>query len=425
VDEAASAAGAPAVADRWGPIVAAVAVALFFASWGGIHYGFYKQTTIEDTGIYERYGDAMVNGAAPYRDFAVEYPPAALPVFAAPSLVAQAGDISAYRQAFEALMSLLGAAAAGVVAFLLLGEHAGRGRIAFGIGLASLAPLAIGSVILSRFDLWPALLTVVALALFVEGRERLGSGVLGTALAAKLYPGVLLPLALVRVWRRSGAREAGVCAGIFVGVAAAWYVPFVAISPGGVWHSISVQTSRPLQLESLGSSILLAAHQVFGISLTMRSGHGSQNLAGTAPDVLAALQTVLQLTALVYVWWTFASGEPTRARFLRSSAAAVCAFVALGKVLSPQFLIWLIPLVPLVRGRRLVVAGSLFLAAMILTQVEFPYRYWALALDFAAVPSWVVFARDLVLVALLAVLALPGVPRIFTAGSPHRNDGRP
>ena len=51
------------------------------------------------------------------------------------------------------------------------------------------------------------------------------------------------------------------------------------------------------------------------------------------------------------------------------------AFVALGKVLSPQFLIWLVPLVPLVRGRRGLAAAAMLGAAMLLTQAWFPDRY--------------------------------------------------
>jgi hypothetical protein len=74
-------------------------------------------------------------------------------------------------------------------------------------------------------------------------------------------------------------------------------------------------------------------------------------------------------------------------------------------VLSPQYLLWLIPLVPLVRGRRGLVATALLTAALVLTQVWFPQRYFAYALDFRL--AGVVLARDFVLVALLAVLAWP------------------
>jgi hypothetical protein len=43
----------------------------------------------------------------------------------------------------------------------------------------------------------------------------------------------------------------------------------------------------------------------------------------------------------------------------------------------------------------------------VLTQLWFPYRYWRLALQQDAIASWLVFARDLVLVGLVLVLAMP------------------
>ena len=83
-------------------------------------------------------------------------------------------------------------------------------------------------------------------------------------------------------------------------------------------------------------------------------------------------------------------------------------------MLSPQFLIWLLPLVPLVRGRRGLAASGVLALALLLTQLWFPYRYWDLALRQDATASWLVFIRDLVLVALVAVLAIPRRERART-----------
>ena len=49
----------------------------------------------------------------------------------------------------------------------------------------------------------------------------------------------------------------------------------------------------------------------------------------------------------------------------------------------------------------------MLVACLVLTQIWFPYRYWSLALDFDAVASWLVLARDLGLLVLLAVLLWP------------------
>ena len=389
------------------PLAAAATLAalvLLVVSWGALHRGFFTRHQIVDTPIYQRYGAAIDDGRLPYRDFRIEYPPGALPVFALPAL----GDVAfdTFRRRFEALMLFLGELTLLSVAVALVALGAGTKRLLGALAFVALAPLALGPVVLSRFDLWPAALATLALAALVSGRLRLGHLALGAAVAAKLYPAVLVPLALTYVWRREGRREALVCGGILAAALALVFVPFAVLSPDGLWHSFWQQGSRPLQIESLGAGLLLAGHQLFDLGVTMRSSHGSQNLAGSGADALAAVQTVLQIAALAAVWILYARGPADRERLVQASAAALVAFVAFGKVFSPQFLIWLVPVVPLVAGRRGLVASALLGAALVLTQVWFPYRYWDLALHFGALESWLVLVRDLVLVALLVLLTV-------------------
>jgi hypothetical protein len=398
----------------WGraALAALVATAVFAAAWSVVHYGFYADNHIVDTPVYQRYGDAIVDGHVPYENFTVEYPPAALPAFALPSLIVSRGaSQDSYDRAFGLLMAICGAAAVALVAVTLVRDRTGPARLVAGCALAALAPLALGSVVLTRFDLWPAALVAAALALLVTGRDRLALGALGLGIAAKVYPLALLPIFVAYVWKRYGRGRALIGLGIAAAVVGACVLPFVALSPHGVWASSLRQTSRPLQIETLGSGLLLALHQVFGLHISMVSSHGSQNLAGRLPDALAIVQGVIEVAVIVGIWIWFARGPAEPGRLFRACAAAVCAFVVFGKVLSPQFLIWLVPLVALVRGRRGLTAGGALVACLVLTQLWFPYRYWRLALHFDALASWLVLIRDLGLVALLAVLVWPSHDR--------------
>jgi Glycosyltransferase family 87 len=384
------------------------AIALFVLAWTLLHVGFYKHKQVIDTPVYQRYGNAIADGKVPYRDFAVEYPPGALPMFALPGL-AEPGknqQVSAgFRRTFETLMWMCGAVALLAMAVVLRVLRRSDLNVWAALCFAAVAPLLLGSVILSRFDLWPAAICVAALAALVSNRLRLGHALLGLGITAKLFPVVFVPLGVAYVWKRVGRREALICLALLAGVVGAIFLPFVVLSPGGVWHSLSVQLSRPLQVESLGASLLLVGHHVFGFGLAGETSHGSQNVAGSAAGVLAVATTALQVGVLGWIWASFARGRGDREALVRSTAAALCAFVALGKVLSPQFLIWLIPIVPLVRGRRGLWASALLAAALALTQVWFPFRYFRLALHFEAGLSWVLLARDLALVALTVLLA--------------------
>jgi uncharacterized membrane protein len=348
----------------------------------------------------------MLDGQVPYRDFRVEYPPAALPVFLLPAIGDHHDELT-YRNTFERLMALCGVLAVAGAALALIALRAGSERMLAALGFVALAPLALGSVILTRFDLWPTALAVLGLAAILFARERLGLGVLGLAAAAKIFPVVLVPPALAYVWRRRGRREAIVCAAFCAGVVALCFLPFVALSPGGVWDSLHRQADRPLQIESLGSSFLLVAHQLGWYTVHLNLSHGSQNQGGSLPEALGAVQSLLQAAVVIALWVVFARGPATPERLVRYSAACVAAFVALGKVLSPQFLIWLLPLVPLVRGRRGLLASAVLAVALVLTQLWFPFHYWALALRLDARASYLVFARDLVLLVLVAALVWP------------------
>jgi len=153
---------------------------LFAAVWAVLHYGFYADNGIVDTPVYQRYGDAIVDGQVPYDDFSVEYPPAALPVFALPSVIVSRGaSLDDYDRAFGFLMAICGAAAIALVAYALVRDRAGPARVAVACAFVALSPLALGSVVLTRFDLWPAALVAGALALLLAGRDRLSLGVLG------------------------------------------------------------------------------------------------------------------------------------------------------------------------------------------------------------------------------------------------------
>ena len=85
--------------------------------------------------------------------------------------------------------------------------------------------------------------------------------------------------------------------------------------------------------EPRGSRLLLAAHHVAGVGLTWSSGHGSQNLDGGAASALATLSSVAGVLVVAAVWWWHARGPVSDDALVRACAAAVLAFVALGKVL--------------------------------------------------------------------------------------------
>src|SRR4029450_13061529 len=216
----------PAEAGRAGSAIA-LGLVLLTISWGLLHVGFWDRNPIIDTPVYQGYGEKILDGQVPYRDFDVEYPPAALPVFVLPALA----DEEDYGSAFELLMWVCAAAMIVLLATTLAAVGASSARLYGAAAFVGIAPLLIGSVILTRFDPWPAALPAGGLGALVTGRDRLGLGLLALATMAKLYPAILLPLALVWVAKRRGGRETAICPGGFLVVVAANERPCAAPPP--------------------------------------------------------------------------------------------------------------------------------------------------------------------------------------------------
>jgi Glycosyltransferase family 87 len=357
---------------------------------------------LSDVRLYARDARLIRGGDLPYRDFSFEYPPAALAPMLLPLYMSWR-----YATSFAVVMGVCGAGCIVAAASALRAVGAWPDRTWAALLAIGASPLILGSLFDTRFDLWPTLLAVGALAAVVRERPVVSGGLLGLGFAAKLWPAVLLPIAVVHLWRRRGQAGALAFVAAFLVVAAACFVPFAVLAPDGLHAMFSDQLGRPLQVESLGAAVLMAAQHLGMHPLTTVTSHGAQALRGRGAGLAADLSTACEVVCVLAVWILYArrrtmSGEMT----LLAAAAAVAALVAFDKVLSPQYLIWLVPFVPLVRGGRAVLAGALLLLALGLTQTWFPRHYWPLATDHAEPWTWYLLARDLVLIALAGVLIL-------------------
>jgi hypothetical protein len=374
-----------------------------------------EQGQLSDVGGYQQHATAIRAGQVPYRDFPFEYPPAALPPMLLPAYMSWS-----YATSFAVLMGVCGAACIAAAASALRAVGAGAERTWAVLLAIGVAPLVLGSLFDTRFDLWPTLLAVGALAALVGERPVLSGALLGLGFAAKLWPAVLLPIALVHLWRRKGRAAALAHLAAFVAVAAACFLPFAIIAPDGLGAMFSDQLGRPLQVESLGAAVLMAAEHLGMRPLATIDSHGAQALSGHGAGLAANLSTVLEISAVVAVWIVFARRrDPDCEAVLLAAAAAVAALIAFDKVLSPQYLIWLVPLVPLMYGRRGTIASGVLALALVATQVWFPFRYYDLRDLHDAFAAWLVLARDVWLLVLLAVLLVPlsraGPPSVPTA----------
>jgi len=387
--------------------------AVLVALWATVLVaGPLADTRVSDLYLYGTYARALNDGAAPYRDLALEYPPLALAPIWLPALPSE--DPSVYSIGFALLMLI--AMLATMVLTARLAEAGGRApssasallvwrpsrQALTAAWLVALSPLLCGAMLRTHFDLLPTAIVLAALLALVRDRSLLGFALLGVGAMTKLFPALVVPIAAAWLLGRGRTREAVLGVIAFAAVILAVSAPFAG---SGYVDAYTFHLERPVQIESAPASVLWA---IGGSTVTgdpvAPDRFKSNGLDGGAAREVSTAFLVAEVAALAWIVLRVFRRPQPRALVL-AAFAAVLAFAALGKVLSPQFLVWLVPFAAVAWAWGERAAAGLCAAAMALTLVEFPVRYWDLVDGERGVVAIVAARNALVLAALVTLLA--------------------
>jgi hypothetical protein len=349
---------------------------LYFAVANAIRGAPYDREVLllkrgESSPAFRRMPDADGHFHMPYAEVPFEYPALVLPFILLPAALAPSFD--AFALLFGALMGAL----------LLLALHLAiasvptRGsaeRAAMWMGGAALI-LAQGGLAIQRLDAIATLFLALALWAGTRRKPALLGLAIALAAAVKVTPLlVLVPLcaALPETWRTRRAALA-VLAGTTSGLALG-FLPMWLVTPRGFGEFLAYHTARGLQVESTYGTILAVAQSIAGAPSAATLSFGSYNLGGPLAAFFAHASSwiLLATTACfaVHVARAATRGPAVdeRAWPLLAMAAlggAVCIWL-FGKVFSPQYLTWGIPLAVGLAPRRIPIALG---AAMAVAQL--------------------------------------------------------
>jgi hypothetical protein len=362
--------------------------------------------SINDLAIYRLDAFGIHVGVWPYRDYLFEYPPLAL----VPML---AGAIAGFGAASFAWVfgSLMGLCMLGVLAAT---AALARERAPTAAWLVALSPLVTGALVRTHFDAFAVALALAGLLAVTRDRPVLGLAVLGLATMAKWFPAALVPVILAWLAAQGRSRDAWRGLAAFAAVLVVVSAPFAG---KGELDTYRFHLDRPAQIESTPASVLFAlgGSHTTGPFTAHLDRFRSQGLDGPAAGPVKDLFAALLLIALAIIT-AAAYARPDERQLLLCALTAILAFVGLNKVLSPQYVIWLVPVAALGWALRERAVAGLTAAAIGLTQVEFPSRYFELVERDTGLIV-LVAARNALLLAALAVAMSRLVSRAGTARS--------
>jgi hypothetical protein len=282
----------------------------------------------------------------PYRDYAVEYPIALVGLCKLIVLVAPG------RAAFGRVVVWLACACDLAIAAVLARTWGRFAALWYLVVALPLAPL-----LAVRVDLLATFVAVVALARWHRGRRADAAGGLVLGAAFKLWPAALLPWLFGAARRSERPALARWTLGVAGPIAALWLALDGLSGPRQVF---TYRGARGWEIESTVGAVLRALH-----AGTVQYRQGAYRIGASPHAVTVALALAGGALAL---WAAWRGGR--QQHLGRAWIASVGALMVTSALLSPQFVIWIVPAAAIawVEGDRWLAAGVA--AVVVLTAPE-------------------------------------------------------
>ncbi|MEV6807859.1 glycosyltransferase family 87 protein [Streptomyces sp. NPDC051132] len=349
--------------------------------------------------LYFHWYGVLAHGSFPDHDTLWQYPPGTGAVLLAPGLLPGL----TYFQSFVLLTLAVDALTA--AALVRAGTAAGRSLLGAALWTGGL-PLLL-HLPLARYDVQVTALAV--LSLLVSARSPRAGGVFG-ALGAlvKVWPAlVLLGTPRGRPTRTAWASAVWTGAGCLAVLSVFFTHPLSFLREQG---------GRGVQVESLGGTVLSLARHA-GWPGRTRYQYGAVELVGPHVHAVAAVSLALSALSLgLLVLWRVRARRWSEATPYDAALSAVLLFTVTSRVISPQYMIWLIGLAAVCLTSRHTSqrpVAALVLAASALSTVAFPV-YYREVVDGTWAGCLLMLARN----GLLAAAAVLSFARLWRAARP-------
>ncbi|MYV49017.1 glycosyltransferase family 87 protein [Streptomyces sp. SID2888] len=349
--------------------------------------------------LYVHWYGILRHGAFPSGDPLWQYPPGAGAVLLTPALLPGL----AYVQAFVTLTLLTDAAI--TLALTYAGRRPGRSLRGAAFWTAGL-PLLL-HIPLARYDVQVTAFAVFSL-LVLSRSPRAGGAFAALGALVKVWPA----LALLGTPRGRTTREAWTAAV----VTAVTLLALLAAVFRDPFDFLRQQGGRGVQIESLGGTALMIARRA-GWPGHTHYQYGAVEFVGPQVHEVALGSLVLTAGAFVLLLlWRLRARRWTPATPYDAALAAVLLFTVTSRVISPQYLVWLIGLTAVCLTSRHTTqrpVAPLVLAATAVSVVEYPACYAEVVSG-----SWTGCVLMIVRNGLLVSAAMVSFIRLWRSGRP-------